>query len=223
VKKVAGEKIVEDSAKRRMKVKGRMKVSTQQPQDSGTHDGVGAGTGSEQALTRIYSSEPEDFSNDDSRKQPKLDLAMSHTQGKVREFKQVASKPESGKKVGVLVTSRLEVWKDGKSKARDVTASKIVKTDGGNVLQSSPGLVKDLANGQKLDHRFSSHPEEKKWKEVTKDSKLSIPVSGNLMKLKMLQHSTKEEGVRDYEGAAGRSTGSGVSTALHQHPPCLTF
>ncbi|CAM6021935.1 unnamed protein product [Sphagnum balticum] len=165
VKKVAGEKIVEDSAKRRIKVKSRMKVSTQQLQDSGTHDGVGAGTGSEQALTRIYSSEPEDFSNDDSRKQPKLDLAMSHTQGKVREFKQVASKPESSKKAGVLVTSRLEVWKDGKSKARDVTASKIVKTDGGNLLQSSPGLVKDLANGQKLDQRFSSHPEEKKWKE----------------------------------------------------------
>ncbi|CAK9274642.1 unnamed protein product [Sphagnum jensenii] len=213
VKKVAGEKIVEDSAKRRMKVKSRMKVSTQQLQDSGTHDGVGAGTGSEQALTRIYSSEPEDFSNEDSRKQPKFDLAMSHTQGKVREFKQVASKPESSKKAGVLVTSRLEVWKDGKSKARDVTASKIVKTDGGNVLQSSPGLVKYLANGQKLDQRFSSHPEEKKWKEVTKDSKLSIPVSGNLMKLKMLQHSTKEEGVRDYEGAAGRSTGSGKSSS----------
>jgi hypothetical protein len=73
--------------------------------------------------------------------------------------------------------------------------------DGGNVLQSNLGLVKDLANGHKLDQRFSSNLDKKKWKDVTKDSKLSISIYGNLMKLKMLQHSTKEEGVKDYESA----------------------
>jgi hypothetical protein len=58
VKKVVGEKIMEDSANKRIKVKGRMKVSTQQLQDLGTHYGMGARIGFEQALTKIYSSEP---------------------------------------------------------------------------------------------------------------------------------------------------------------------
>jgi hypothetical protein len=114
----------------------------------------------------------------------------------------MANKTYNNKKVGVLVTSQLEVWKDVKSKVEwDVTASMIVMTNGRNVLQSNPSLVKDLANGHKLDQRFSSNPDKKKWKDVTKDSKLSISIYGNLMKLKMLQHSTKEEGVKDYEGA----------------------
>ncbi len=214
MKKVAGEKIVEDSAKRRMKVKGRMKVAAQLLQDSGRHDGVGPGVACEQILTRIYSSEPEDFSIDEGRQHFKLDLAVPHSQGRVQEIRQVPNKAEERKQAGPLVSSQLELWKDGKSKAHDITAGKILKPIGADVQHPNPGSFKDLANIQKLDPRFGLPSEEKRWKEATKDLKVLMPVSVNPMMPKMSQHSTKEEGIRDIEGAAGRSSGSGVSSCF---------
>ncbi|CAM6010448.1 unnamed protein product [Sphagnum balticum] len=205
VKKVAGEKIVEDSAKRRMKVKGRMKVAAQLLQDSGRHDGVGPGVACDQILTRIYSSEPEDFSIDEGRQHFKLDLAVPHSQGRVQEIRQVSNKAEERKQAGPLVSSQLELWKDGKSKAHDITAGKILKPIGADVQHPNPGSFKDLADRQKLDPRFGLPSEEKRWKESTKDLKVLMPVSVNPMMPKMSQHSTKEEGIRDIEGAAGRS------------------
>ncbi|CAM6032831.1 unnamed protein product [Sphagnum compactum] len=180
VKKVAGEKIVEDSVKRRMKMKGRMKVAAQQLQDSGRHDGVGPGVACEQILTRIYSSEPEDFSIDEGRQHFKLDLAVPHSQGRVQEIRQVSDKAEERKQAGPLLSSQLELWKDGKSKAHDITAGKILKPIGADAQHPNPGSFKDLANIQKLDPRFGLPSEEKRWKEATKDLKVLMPVSKSI-------------------------------------------